>query len=234
MSLLAIEQLHLYYGGIHALKGVTLRVDDGERVALIGANGAGKTSCLKAIAGLLPATGQLQYRNQNLLRLAAFERPAQGLVLVPEGRGIFADLSVEENLLLGAFHRKDREIGADLNRLYQDFPRLDERRQQAAGTLSGGEQQLLALARALMARPRLLLLDEPSMGLAPIMVQQVFECLNRISQAGITLLLVEQNAQLALKFSHRAYVLEQGQICLQGAASELLQNPQVQAAYLGA
>lgn len=234
MSLLHIDQLNLYYGGIHALKNLSLRVEPGEFVALIGANGAGKTSCLKAISGLLPSTGQLRYQQQDLQQLPPYQRPQQGLVLVPEGRGIFADLSVEENLLLGAYHRKDQQIAQDLQQGYQQFSRLFERRHQAAGTLSGGEQQLLALARALMARPKLLLLDEPSMGLAPIMVQQIFACLKQIHQSGISLLLVEQNAQLALSLSQRAYVLEQGRVCLSGPSAELLKNPEVQAAYLGA
>jgi branched-chain amino acid transport system ATP-binding protein len=204
-------------------------------VALIGANGAGKTTTLKALAGVLPpAGGSVHYRGRSVTRKPAFELVREGLALVPEGRGIFGRLTVEENLDMGAYVRAgDPAIRTDLDRVYALFPRLKERRRQTAGTLSGGEQQMLAIGRALMSRPKLLLLDEPSMGLAPIMVQRIFEVVREVAREGVTILLVEQNAKLALEASHRSYVMEGGAVTLSGASAELLANPQVRQAYLG-
>ena len=236
MSLLEVQDLKVSYGGIQALKGISLTVAQGELVTLIGSNGAGKTTTLKALAGLLPPTsGKLHYREISMLHIPAHQRVEQGIALVPEGRGIFARLTVEENLLMGAYIRHDKaEIAADLERQYASFPRLAERRTQLAGTLSGGEQQMVAMARALMSRPKLLMLDEPSMGLAPLMVEKIFETIRDISAQGMTILLVEQNAKLALEAAQRGYVLESGAITLSGAASELLGSDAVQRAYLGA
>ena len=236
MNLLEIENLKISYGGIQALKGINLTVAAGELVALIGSNGAGKTTTLKALAGLLPwAAGRVRYDGKSLQDCAAHLRVRNGLVLVPEGRGIFARLSVQENLQMGAYTRKDTaQISADLERMYALFPRLAERRTQLAGTLSGGEQQMVAMARALMSRPQLLLLDEPSMGLAPMMVDKIFETIRAISAQGVSILLVEQNAKLALEVAHRGYVLESGQINLSDTAANLLDSDQVQRAYLGA
>lgn len=235
MSLLEIRDLKVAYGGIHAIKGIDLHVAQGELVALIGSNGAGKTTMLKTLAGLLhPANGQIQYDGKNLKNIAAHQRTAMGIALVPEGRGVFARMTVAENLLMGAYSRSDKnEIKTDLERLYGLFPRLAERKEQLAGTLSGGEQQMVAMARALMSRPRLLMLDEPSMGLAPLMVQKIFETIREISALGMSILLVEQNAKLALKVAQRGYVMESGAISLSGAASELLGSDAVQRAYLG-
>ncbi len=234
--LLEVENLKVSYGGIQAIKGISLTIAQGELVTLIGSNGAGKTTTLKALAGLLhPTSGKLHYQEQSLLHIPAHQRVANGISLVPEGRGIFARLTVEENLLMGAYVRSDKaEIAADLRHQYALFPRLAERRTQLAGTLSGGEQQMVVMARALMSRPALLMLDEPSMGLAPLMVEKIFETIRNISAQGVTILLVEQNAKLALEAAQRGYVLESGTITLSGAASELLGSDAVQRAYLGA
>ena len=232
--LLELRALEVRYGGIRAVRGIDLAVGAGELVCLIGGNGAGKTSTLKAISGLLPlAAGSLRYDGEEIADLPVHERPRRGLVMVPEGRGIFAQLTVAENLAMGAYARRDREIQADLERQYETFPRLAERRSQVAGTLSGGEQQMLAMARALMTRPRLLLLDEPSMGLAPLMVMRIFEVVRTIARQGVTILLVEQNARLALEVAARGYVMESGAITLAGDAKSLLGDARVREAYLG-
>jgi len=230
-----VTGLKVAYGGINAVKGIDFEVRKGELVTLIGANGAGKTTTLKALAGLLkPAAGRVHYDGVDVTARPAFELVRKGLALVPEGRGVFSRLTVEENLAMGAYIRNDdAAIATDLERAYALFPRLAERRKQLAGTLSGGEQQMLAIARALMCRPRLLLLDEPSMGLAPIVVQKIFETIRMIASAGVTLLLIEQNARLALQISNRGYVMESGAITLSGDAPTLLTNPEVRRAYLG-
>ncbi len=235
MSLLEIKGLRISYGGINAVKGIDLRVEQGELVALIGANGAGKTTTLKAICGLLqPAAGSIHYRGADVTGAPSFNLVEQGLALVPEGRGVFGRLTVEENLEMGAYIRRDRAaIKRDIAHSYELFPRLQERRRQTAGTLSGGEQQMLAIARALMSQPKLLLLDEPSMGLAPLMVQRIFDTVRRVAAEGVTVLLVEQNAKLALELSNRGYVMESGSITLTDTANALLDNPQVRRAYLG-
>ncbi len=234
--LLEVRDLKVAYGGIHAIKGIDLHVAPGELVALIGSNGAGKTTTLKTLAGLLhPAGGQIKYDGNSLHDVAAHQRAAMGIALVPEGRGVFARMTVAENLLMGAYSRGDKkEIAADVAHMYELFPRLAERKDQLAGTLSGGEQQMVAMARALMSRPRLLMLDEPSMGLAPLMVKKIFETIREISALGMSILLVEQNARLALQVAQRGYVMESGAITLSGAASELLGSDAVQRAYLGA
>ena len=232
--LLTVHGLKVAYGGIHAVRGIDLEVNQGELVCLIGANGAGKSSALKGLMGLVARAGEIRLDGESLHHTATHDVVARGLALVPEGRGIFGRLTVAENLDMGAFLRRDRAgIKADLARAYALFPRLAERRGQLAGTLSGGEQQMLSLARAMMGRPRLLLLDEPSMGLAPLMVQKIYETIAAIAAEGVTLLLVEQNAHLALKVSHRAYVMESGAITLSGPSAELARDPQVRAAYLG-
>ena len=233
--ILEVHDLKVSYGGIHALKGIDLRIAAGELVALIGSNGAGKTTTLKALAGLLHCTaGKLHYEGKSLHHLPPHRRVSAGVALVPEGRGIFARLTVAENLQMGAYIRNDdKQISADLERMYTLFPRLAERRTQLAGTLSGGEQQLVAMARALMSRPKLLMLDEPSMGLAPMMVAKIFETIKEISAQGVAILLVEQNAKLALEAAQRGYVLESGTITLSGEANELLGSDAVQRAYLG-
>jgi branched-chain amino acid transport system ATP-binding protein len=235
VSLLHVKGLRISYGGINAVKGIDLEVKEGELVALIGANGAGKTTTLKAISGLLqPAAGSVHYRGAEVTGLPSYSLVEQGLALVPEGRGVFGRLTVEENLEMGAYTRRDRAaVKRDLARAYELFPRLRERRRQTGGTLSGGEQQMLAIARALMSAPKLLLLDEPSMGLAPLMVQRIFDTVRRVAAEGVTVLLVEQNAKLALELSHRGYVMESGSITLTDTASALLDNPQVRRAYLG-
>jgi len=234
-SLLSIRHLNVAYGGIQAVKNLSLDLYSGELVSLIGANGAGKTTTLKAICGLLQAqSGEVLYQGRSLKGQGAWELVSQGLVMVPEGRGIFTRMTIEENLRMGAYLRYDAEVEADMESVYQRFPRLKERHRQLAGTLSGGEQQMLAMGRALLARPKLLLLDEPSMGLAPIMVDQIFQVVQDVSKQGVTVLLVEQNAHRALELADRAYVLESGEMVLSGAASDLLRDPQVQAAYLGA
>ena len=233
--LLALERLALAYGGIQAVKGIDLAVGAGELVCLIGANGAGKTTTLKGICGLLPPrSGAIHYAGENIAGRRSFELVRRGLVMVPEGRGMFGALTIEENLAMGAYIRDDRPaIREDIERVFTLFPRLKERRSQTAGTLSGGEQQMLAIGRALMSRPKLLLLDEPSMGLAPLMVQKVFETIIAVSREGVTILLIEQNAKLALEVSDRGYVMESGEISLAGDAATLLHDPKVRAAYLG-
>lgn len=235
MSFLSAHGLEVAYGEIRAVKGIDLHVEQGELVCLIGANGAGKTTTLKTLAGILPATaGSIRFEGDRIDATPSHERVRRGMALVPEGRGIFTRLTVEENLQLGAYVRLSRkEIRADQDRVYGLFPRLAERRSQPAGTLSGGEQQMLAIGRALMSRPRLLLLDEPSMGLAPMLVQKIFEIIRRISAEGVTLLLVEQNARLALEVANRGYVMESGCLTLTGPARELLHNSKVREAYLG-
>jgi branched-chain amino acid transport system ATP-binding protein len=233
--LLEVRGLQVVYGGINAVKGIDFDVRAGEMVTLIGANGAGKTTTLKALTGLVkPAAGSIKYNDIEITALPTFRLAKMGLVLVPEGRGIFGQLTVQENLELGAYHRKaDGMVRTDLERVYQMFARLAERRTQAAGTLSGGEQQMLAIGRALMSRPKLLLLDEPSMGLAPLLVQKIFETIRAVAREGVTVLLVEQNAKLALEISQRGYVMESGAITLSGDAAGLLANPRVKSAYLG-
>ena len=233
--MLEVKGLRVAYGGIQAVKGIDLTVAQGELVTLIGANGAGKSTTLKALAGLLrPAAGSIHYNGMDITARPAFELVRQGLALVPEGRGVFGRLTVEENLAMGAYSRRDAAgVAADRDRVYGLLPRLAERRRQPGGTLSGGEQQMLALGRALMSRPRMLLLDEPSMGLAPLIVQTIFETIRAIAAEGVTLLLVEQNAKLALETCHRGYVMESGVIALTDDASRLLVNPEVRHAYLG-
>ena len=232
--LLEVKGLEVHYGGIRAVKGIDLEVAEGELVCLIGANGAGKSTTLRAICGLLPArAGSVRYAGEDTARLAVHELPRRGLVMVPEGRGIFPQLTVAENIAMGAFTRSDAGVAQDAERQYELFPRLKERRTQTAGTLSGGEQQMLAMARALMARPKLLLLDEPSMGLAPRLVAKIFEIVREIAGLGVTILLVEQNARLALEVAARGYVMESGSIALTGAAKTLLADPKVREAYLG-
>ena len=235
MSLLEVKGLEVRYGGIRAVRGVDLAVDEGELVCLIGANGAGKTSTLKAICGMLPvAAGTVSYAGRTITGVPSFRLVREGLVLVPEGRGIFGQLTVAENLSMGAFARDDTAgVKRDLEKMLALFPRLAERSAQSAGTLSGGEQQMLALGRALMSKPKLLVLDEPSMGLAPLMVQKIFDVVRQIAMEGVTILLVEQNAKLALEAASRGYVMESGAITLAGDAKELLSDPRVREAYLG-
>ncbi len=235
MAMLEVENIHVYYGNIHALKGISLTVEEGEIVTLIGANGAGKSTTLFTISGLLkPREGTVRLEGEDLRSYPAHEIVAKGVCQVPEGRRIFTRLTVLENLEMGAFTRTDRAgINRDLERVFKLFPRLEERRNQVGGTLSGGEQQMLAIGRALMARPRLLLLDEPSMGLAPMLVEGIFETIQDINREGTTVLLVEQNAQMALQVAHRGYVLETGQIALSDTAANLRQNEMVQKVYLG-
>jgi len=233
--MLAVSALRVAYGGINAVKGVDFAVNAGEMVTLIGANGAGKTTTLKALTGLVrPAAGHVRYNGADVTALPSHRLVALGIALVPEGRGIFPRLTVEENLAMGAYSRDDgAAIRTDRDHVFGLFPRLAERRRQVAGTLSGGEQQMLAIGRALMSRPRLLLLDEPSMGLAPLLVQKIFETIRAVASAGVTILLVEQNAKLALEICDRGYVMESGEITLQDNAPALLANPQVRRAYLG-
>lgn len=234
MSLLQVKHLKLAYGGIEAVRGVDLAVNKGECVCVIGANGAGKTSLLKGLVNLLPHRGEVVFDGETISAMPTHDITARGLVLVPEGRGVFARMTVAENLDLGAYLRRDRDaMRADLARVYDWFPRLAERRHQLAGTLSGGEQQMLAMGRALMARPRLLLLDEPSMGLAPLMVEKIYATIGKMIEEGVTLLLIEQNAHLALQVSQRGYVMESGVISLGGASAELANDPRVKEAYLG-
>ena len=235
-ALLEVHDLTVRYGNIEALRDVSLRVDEGDVVALIGANGAGKTTTLRAISGLVrPFRGTIRYRGQDLTRLSPDRITAMGIAHVPEGRAIFANLSVQENLLLATYARRDRaRVREDLDLVYSLLPRLAERRRQNAGTLSGGEQQMLAIGRALMSRARVMLLDEPSMGLAPLLVAEIFRLLQDINRQGTTLLLVEQNARMALQIARRAYVLEAGRIVLAGAAREVASDPAVRDAYLGA
>jgi branched-chain amino acid transport system ATP-binding protein len=233
--MLEVEDLHAGYGAIEVLKGISLRVDEGEIVTLIGANGAGKTSALMTICGCVPTrAGTVTFRGENLRAVPAHEIVKRGLVQAPEGRKIFPRLTVQENLEMGAFTRRDKPgIASDLARVLELFPILAERRAQAGGTLSGGEQQMLAVGRALMTRPRLLLLDEPSLGLAPLIVARIFEVIKQLNSEGVTILLVEQNARMALKLAHRGYVLQTGRIILHDQAQSLLQNPSIQSAYLG-
>ena len=233
--LLKVNKLHLAYGGIQAVKGISLEVREGELVSLIGSNGAGKTTTMKAITGTLAASaGNIDYLGKDIQGQGAWDLVKQGLVMVPEGRGVFTRMSILENLQMGAYLRDDKEgIAADIERVFALFPRLKERSAQLAGTLSGGEQQMLAMGRALLSRPKLLLLDEPSMGLSPLMVDKIFEVIQEVAAMGVTVLLVEQNASRALKIAQRAYVMESGQISMQGEAKTLLHDPKVRAAYLG-
>jgi branched-chain amino acid transport system ATP-binding protein len=234
MKLLEIRGLEVRYGGIRAVKGIDLEVAEGELVCLIGANGAGKSSTLRAIAGLARATaGSIRFGDRELSGVPVFERARSGLVMVPEGRGVFARLSVDENLAMGAYARADPHVASDRARVFEVFPRLAERRDQVAGTLSGGEQQMLAIGRALMSRPKLLALDEPSMGLAPMVARRILDVVRDINRAGVTVLLVEQNAQGALALAHRAYVMESGEIALSGEARALGADARVRGAYLG-
>ena len=233
--MLLVEQLDVYYGAVHALKGVTLRAEAGEVVTLIGANGAGKTTLLRSISGLVPSrAGRVLFEGRDITRTAPHEIVGLGISQAPEGRMVFANLTVEDNLDLGAYRRKDRAgIQQDRERVYRLFPRLLERRKQVSGTLSGGEQQMLAIGRALMSRPRLLLLDEPSLGLAPLLVREIFRTIREINGRGVTILLVEQNAHMALTVAGRGYVLETGRVVLEDRAASLLQNAEVKKAYLG-
>lgn len=235
MAMLEINDIHTYYGNIHALKGVSLTVEEGEIVTLIGANGAGKTTTLRTITGLLtPREGSITYEGENITGIPAHELVYKQVAMVPEGRGVFAKLTVLENLEMGAYSRNDKDgIVSDFDRVFSLFPRLKERRKQVAGTLSGGEQQMLATGRAMMAKPRLLLLDEPSMGLAPVLVDSVFDAIVEINREGTTILLVEQNALMALSIANRGYVLQTGQIVLHDDSAALKQNEMVQKAYLG-
>lgn len=233
--MLKIDNLEVYYGAIHALKGVSLEVHENEIVSLIGANGAGKSTLLKAISGLVhPSSGNIEFSQQSTHKKTAAALVKEGVVHVPEGRRIFQDMSVWENLMMGAYLRKDKDqIQQDINSVYAYFPRLEERKNQLAGTLSGGEQQMLAIGRALMAKPKLLILDEPSMGLSPLLVKEIFAIIKEINAQGTTILLVEQNAKMALSISKRAYVMETGKIVLEGLSQELIQSEAVQKAYLG-
>ena len=235
MAMLEVNDIHAYYGNIHALKGISLTVEEGEIVSLIGANGAGKTTTLRSISGLLPPRqGTISLEGEDLSAYKAHEIVYKNVAMVPEGRGIFARLTVSENLDMGAFSRQDKdEISQDLESVFTLFPRLKERRTQVAGTLSGGEQQMLATGRALMAHPRLLLMDEPSMGLAPVLVEDIFDTILEINKEGTTILLVEQNAQMALSVADRGYVMQTGEIVLQDTAANLKENEMVQKAYLG-
>jgi branched-chain amino acid transport system ATP-binding protein len=234
MALLEVQDIHTHYGSIEALKGVSLEVEEGEVVTLIGSNGAGKSTTLRSIAGLTPASsGQVRFSAQNITRVPAHEIVSYGIALSPEGRHCFPRMTVRENLDLGAYHRRGPEIAADLDRVFALFPRLHEREKQKAGTMSGGEQQMLAIGRALMARPKLLMLDEPSMGIAPILVQRIYETIGEINKAGVTILLVEQNANYALDVSKRGYVLETGRVVLANDSDLLRDDPEVQRAYLG-
>ena len=233
-TMLKITGLKVAYGGIQAVKGVSFEVQEGELVSLIGANGAGKTTTLKAITGTQPAaSGEIEYLGRSIKGQGPWDLVKQGLVMVPEGRGTFTRMTITENLQMGAFLRNDREIDADIDKVFTIFPRLKERRHQLAGTMSGGEQQMLAMGRALLARPKVLLLDEPSMGLSPIMVDKIFEVVNDIHQRGVTVLLVEQNASRALQLATRGYVMDSGEVTMSGEAKALLNDPKVRAAYLG-
>ena len=235
MAFFSVKDLQVYYGAIHAIKGISFEVHRGEIVTLIGANGAGKTTTMHAISGLLkPKNGEIVFDGSNLEKLSAHKIPGLGLVQVPEGRRVFANMSVMENLEMGAFKRKDQKhIDYDLDMVFAHLPRLKERRRQMAGTLSGGEQQMLAIGRAIMSKPTMMLLDEPSMGLSPILVQEIFSIIQEINKDGVTILLVEQNAKMALELANRAYVMETGRIVMSGDASELAQNDRISDAYLG-
>ena len=233
-QILKVENINVYYGAIHAIKGVSLHVDEGEVVTLIGANGAGKSTTLQTISGLLRSrTGSVEFCGENISKLPPHKIVERGLAQVPEGRRIFLQMSVQENLEMGAYTRSGAGVDEDIERVYEQFPRLKERRRQIAGTLSGGEQQMLAIGRALMSRPKLLMLDEPSMGLAPILVEQIFDIIQSLHKRGTTILLVEQNAQMALSVADRAYVMETGVISLSGTGRELAESDQVKKAYLG-
>lgn len=234
-TLLELRQLDVAYGGIRAVRELSLKVNQGELVALIGANGAGKSTTLRAICGLVPyVAGEIIYDGRPIAGMPSYQLVRHGLVMVPEGRGIFGQLTIEENLAMGAYSRRDAEqIRVDTEHVLELFPRLKERLKQTAGTLSGGEQQMLAMGRAMLSRPRLLLLDEPSMGLAPLMVERIFEVVRNIADQGVTILLIEQNAKLALEMSERGYVMESGRMILEGPSRELLADPKVRAAYLG-
>ena len=232
--MLKVEHINVYYGAIHAIKDVSFEVNDGEIVTLIGANGAGKSTTLQTISGLLRShTGSIEFMGKSLAGIPPHKVVSLGLAHVPEGRRVFLQMSVEENLEMGAYTRPNGEIADSIADIYQRFPRLKERRRQVAGTLSGGEQQMLAMGRAMMSKPRLLMLDEPSMGLAPILVEQIFDIIQELNKAGTTILLVEQNAQMALSIAHRGYVLETGKIVATGTGEELLENEAVKKAYLG-
>ena len=234
MALLTVNDIHVYYGSIHAVKGVSFEVNEGEVVTLIGANGAGKSTVLNTISGLLtPKSGSITFDGQNLHGVAPHKVISHGLAQVPEGRRVFLQMTVEENLEMGAYTRPNSEIAPSIADVYQRFPRLKERRTQVAGALSGGEQQMLAMGRALMSKPKLLMLDEPSMGLAPILVEQIFDIIKELHKAGTTILLVEQNAQAALSVADRGYVLETGKIVTSGTGQELLASPEIKKAYLG-
>ena len=233
-TLLKVDNINVYYGNIHAVKDISFEVDQGEIVTLIGANGAGKSTTLNTISGLLHSkTGHIEFMGEPLNHVPSHKVVSKGLALVPEGRRIFLQMSVQENLDMGAFSRRGGNIDADMERVFEQFPRLKERRKQVAGTLSGGEQQMLAMGRALMSNPKLLMLDEPSMGLAPILVEQIFDIIKNLHKAGTTILLVEQNAQAALSVADRGYVLETGKIVTTGTGAELLASPAIKKAYLG-
>ena len=234
MSLLKVDDIHVYYGAIHAIKGVSFEVNEGEIVTLIGANGAGKSTTLNTVAGLLkPRSGLITFDGKQLNAVPANKTVSLGMALCPEGRRIFQQMTVKENLEMGGYTRPPKEIPDRIDEMFQRFPRLKEREKQVAGTLSGGEQQMLAIARAMMSKPRLLMLDEPSMGLAPILVEQIFDIIKELHAAGVTILLIEQNAQAALSVADRAYVMETGNITMEGPADDLLHNDDVRKAYLG-
>ena len=234
MEILKVDNMNVYYGAIHAIKGISFHVDQGEVVTLIGANGAGKSTTLQTVSGLLRSrTGSIQFCGENISNVPSHKIVEKGLAQVPEGRRIFLQMSVEENLEMGAYTQSAAGVDADLEKVYAQFPRLKERRRQIAGTLSGGEQQMLAIGRALMSHPRLLMLDEPSMGLAPILVEQIFDIIRQLHKEGTTILLVEQNAQMALSVADRAYVMETGKITLSGTGAELAASDEVKKAYLG-
>ena len=233
-TILKVDDINVYYGSIHAIKGISFEVNEGEIVTLIGANGAGKSTTLNTISGLLHSkTGHIEFMGEPLNHVPSHKVVSKGLALVPEGRRIFLQMSVQENLDMGAFSRRGGNIDADMERVFEQFPRLKERRKQVAGTLSGGEQQMLAMGRALMSNPKLLMLDEPSMGLAPILVEQIFDIVRELNQHGTTILLVEQNAEMALQVADRAYVLESGKIALSGTGRELAESDSIKKAYLG-
>ena len=233
-TILKVDDINVYYGSIHAIKGISFEVNEGEIVTLIGANGAGKSTTLNTISGLLHSkTGHIEFMGEPLNHVPSHKVVSKGLALVPEGRRIFLQMSVQENLDMGAFSRRGGNIDADMERVFEQFPRLKERRKQVAGTLSGGEQQMLAMGRALMSNPKLLMLDEPSMGLAPILVEQIFDIIKNLHKTGTTILLVEQNAQAALSVADRGYVLETGKIVTTGTGAELLASPAIKKAYLG-